>query len=86
MAHPRHHDLSTERVVLDQFIADPRQSRARLHVKLERIDPSVVDGALVGLLLAGVLIRDGAQTWLLAPAVHHLAALGLLGTLSLEGV
>jgi hypothetical protein len=78
MAHPRHHDLSTERVVLDQFIAGPRWSRAGLHVKLEHIDPGAIDGTLVALLLEGLLIRDGAQEWLLAPAVRHLAALGLL--------
>ena len=72
------HDLPAERIVLDQFLADPRWSRAGLHVKLEHTDAAVIDGALVGLLLEGLLERDGAQEWLLAPAVRHLAALGLL--------
>jgi hypothetical protein len=80
------HDLGVERLILEQFIAQPRWSRPALKVKLEHIDPSVVDGALVALLVKGLLVRDGAQTWLLAPAVRHLDALGLLGTRSLEGV
>jgi hypothetical protein len=79
------HDLSVERSVLDQFIAEPRCSRAGLHVKLEHIDPGAVDGALVGLLLEGLLIRDGAQEWLLAPAVRHLGVLGLLVPTSPNG-
>jgi len=72
------HDLPAERIVLDQFLADPRWSRAGLHVKLEHTDAAVIDGALVGLLVEGLLIRDGAETWLLAPAARHLTALGLL--------
>jgi hypothetical protein len=72
------HDLSIERVVLGQFLAEPRWSHAGLKVKLEHIDAGAVDGALVGLLLEGLIARDGAQTWLLAPAVRHLAVLGLL--------
>jgi hypothetical protein len=64
--------------VLEEFMADPRWSRSGLHVKLEHVDPGAIDGALVGLLLEGLLIRDGAQEWLLAPAVRHLGVLGLL--------
>lgn len=71
----KRHDLPVERTVLEQFLAEPRWSRAGLHVKLERIDPSVVDGALVALFVEGLVIRDGAERWLLAPCVSHLHAL-----------
>jgi len=79
------HDLHTERLVLEEFIAQPRWSRAGLKVKLEHIDPELVDGALVGLLVKGLLIRDGAQTWLLAPCVPHLDTLGVLAPTSPNG-
>ena len=71
-------DFDIQRRVLDQFLAEPRWSHAGLKVQLHDVDPAAVDGALVGLLLEGLIARDGAQTWLLAPAVRHLAALGLL--------
>jgi hypothetical protein len=73
------HDLSTQRIVLEQFIDTPRWSRAGLHVALEYIEQNSIDGALVSLLVQGLLIRDGAERWVLAPAVRHLDALGMLG-------
>jgi hypothetical protein len=75
---PPAHDLDLERVVLARFTAEPRWSLAGLKVKLHDHDPCAIEGALVGLLLEGLLVRDGAQTWLLAPCVRHLDALGLL--------
>jgi len=78
-SHPRrYHDLEVERRVLLEFVAEPRQAIAAIKVKLHDVDPGVIDGALVALLIEGLLIRDGAQEWLLAPAVGHLAVLGLL--------
>jgi hypothetical protein len=78
------HDLATERVVLDQFIAEPRWSREGLHVALEHVDAAALGGALVGLLVEGLLIRDGVE-WLLAPCVRHLDALGLLAPAAPNG-
>jgi hypothetical protein len=75
---PPAHDLDLERIVLAQFTAEPRWSLAGLKVKLHDHDPRAIEGALVGLLLEGLLVRDGAQTWLLAPCVRHLDALELL--------
>ncbi len=74
----RYHDLEVERRVLLGFLAEPRQAITAIKVKLHDIDPGVIDGALVALLLEGLLIRDGAHEWLLAPAVRHLAVLELL--------
>ena len=79
------HNIPVERQVLELFLRDPRQSRPGLHVALEDIDPRVVNGALVALLVKGLLIRDGAQTWLLALCVTHLDTLGMLATAAPNG-
>jgi len=81
----RYHDLAVERRILLGFLAEPRQAIAAVKVKLHDIDPGAIDGALVALLIEGLLIRDGAQEWLLAPAVRHLAALELLNPAAPNG-
>lgn len=81
----RYHDLEVERRVLLEFVAEPRQAIAAIRVKLHDIDPGVIGGTLVALLIEGLLERDGAQTWLLAPCVRHLDALGLLAPAAPNG-
>jgi hypothetical protein len=70
MAHPRLHDLPAERIVLDTFRVQQRWTRAALRDRLD-LDRGVLDGAIVGLLVEGVLCAD-RDTFLLAPCVTHL--------------
>lgn len=77
-------DVRTERLILEQFLAEPRWSRAGLKVKLEHVDPQAIDGALVVLVVVGLLIPDGRQ-FQVAPCVAHLTALGLLASAAANG-
>jgi hypothetical protein len=78
------HDLSTERLVLEQFLDEPRWSRAALKVQLEHVDPQAIDGALAGLVVVGVVIPDGRQ-FQVAPCVAHLDTLGRLAPAARNG-
>jgi len=78
------HDLATERLVLDQFMAEPRWSRAGLKVRLEHVEPLEVDGALAGLVVAGLVIPD-RRHFHRAPCLQYLAALGMLGPAAPNG-
>ena len=71
------HDLATERIVLERFLAEPRWSRPALRVALHDIDPDLIDGALAGLIVAGLVTPDRTEMQL-AACVGHLAALGML--------
>jgi hypothetical protein len=80
----KHHDLHTERMVLEQFLAEPRWSRPDLRVKLPDIDPDVIDGALAGLIVAGIVTPDRTEMQL-AACVPHLDALGMLASAAPNG-
>jgi len=53
------HDLGVERLVLRELLAEHRWSRAGLKVRLEHIDPAVIDGVIVTLSIEGLCDFDG---------------------------
>jgi len=68
------HDLPLERLVVEQFLAEPRWSIARLKTRLNDVNADELDLALVALVAEDVLVHEGA-TMRLSRCAHHLTAL-----------